>query len=412
MDFRPERLLGDAIEAARRALRELDPDQVPASLQRVAGHTGGALPPPFARSLLAELDSNEFLRSKTLEAWQGENPPSDERLLPSYRFLERDDGWFIEVAAAAFGLGARTVAAGDRKLEIERDALKAEIVSLKERLKALHKDYERVEGDLRESLRAGREPLRAERTTERRLVEQLEEARSAHVARVEELESRLSGVQSELESAREAARRDRGLRAEAESAHRVAVTSDPPSMDPDALAERLDVIAALAAAAGPRPDADDEIAAGRGGEQLEYPGAIRPDSAEAIDWLLSAGDATVLIDGYNLGFLLAGGRLDASRARMLVVEVVGRLGAVARHARFVAVFDSEIEADATALQRGGSVEVVYSSGRSADDEIADRAATVLHPVVITNDRDLRHRAEGVGAVALWSDALAEWSRRR
>ena len=411
MDFKPERLLGDAIEAARRALRDLDADQVPASLQRVAGYAGGTLPPPFARSLLAELDTNEILRSRALEAWQGESPPVEDKALASYEFLERGEGWLMGVVTAAFGLGERVAAGGDRMVEIERDAYEAKAVSLSERLKASLEDHERIEGELREAWRVDQEPVREERATERRLAEQLAEAKRSHVAQVDELESRLASAQGELESVREAARLDRRLRAEAESAHRAAITPVSPSMDPDALAERLDVIAALAAAAGPGSGLDDETTATPAGELIEYPGAVTPDSVEAIDWLLGAGAATVLIDGYNLGFLLAG-RLDPPQARMLVLETVGRLAAMAGHATIVAVFDSEIESDVAASQRGGNVDVIYSAGRSADDEIVDRAVSAPNPVVITNDRDLRHRAEAVGAIALWSDALAEWSRRR
>ncbi len=411
MDFKPERLFGDAIDAARGAVRDLDADQVPASLRRVAGYAGGSLPPPFARSLLAELDTNEFLRSKALEAWKGERPPTGDEALASYRFLERGDGWIMEVAEAAFRLGKRLSVASDHTLEVERNAFEAEAASLRGRLKAARKDRDRIESELRELSRTQQDPVREERNSQRRIAQQIEGAKRDHTAEMEKLEALLSETENEIRSVREAARLDRRLRAEAEAAYQAAVASESPPMDAEGLAEHLDVIAALATATGPGSRLAGGGMAGLEDDRLRYPGMIRPDSAEGIEWLLGAGPVTVLVDGYNLGFLLAG-RLDPQRARMLVVEALGRLATAAGEAEVVAVFDSDGEVDTDVPQRGGSVDVVYSSGRSADDEIVDRVVTALNPVVVTNDREVRHRAEAVGAVALWSDALVEWSRRR
>jgi len=411
VNFRPELLLGDAVDAGRRALRDLDPDQVPASLRRVAGYSGGTLPPPFARSLIVELDTNEYLRSKALEAWEGEIPSPGSRLLASYRFLERGEGWLLDLAEASFGLGDRGAVAGERTLQIERDAFEAEAASLRGRLKALRKEHERLEGELREVSHAYQEPVREVREAERRLAERLEEAKSDHLAEVEGLDARLTRAQDEIRTVREAAHLDRMHRAEAEAAYRAAVASETPSMDGDALAEHLDVIAALATASGPGIEFGEEAAGTPGFGPLRFPGMILPDSAEGVEWLVNAGAATVLIDGYNLGFLLAG-RLDPPRARLLVLEVAGRLASAAEHAEVVAVFDSEIEGELEGHQSGGSVDIVYSSGRSADDEIVDRVGSAPNPVVITNDREVRHRSEAIGAVTLWSDALVEWSRRR
>lgn len=412
MDFKPEELLGDAIEAARRALRDLDAEQVPASLKRVVGYSGGTLPPPFARSLLAELDDNEFLRSKALQAWKGDRPDDGDGAMVSHRFLERDTGWLLDVAAAAFGSGGRIAASGDRMLEVERDAFEAEAVSLRGRLKAARKELDRLETALREASKANREPVREEAISERRVAEEREQVKSDHLKQVGELKGQLSELGDEIRSVRETARLERQLRAEAEASHRVATTAQSVSMDAEALAEQLDVIAALAAATGPGGHPSVAAAADPGvGLELRYPTAVRPDSAEGVEWLLSVDSATVLVDGYNLGFLLAG-RLDPPRARLLVSEVLGRLTAATRQIDVVAVFDSEIEEVAEASQRGRGIEIIYSSGRSADDEIVDRARAAISPVVITNDRDVRHRAEEAGAVVLWSDALVEWSRSR
>jgi len=411
VEFKPEQLLADAIDAARHALRDLEPDQIPASMQRVVGYSGGKLPPPFARSLLAELEDNEFLRSKALEVWKLDRPPSGDRQLAAYRFLERGDGWLTDLLGAGYSLGSRDSAAGDQTVEIERDAFQAEAASLKERLRTVRKEQERLEREHRELTRSSREPEREERESERRLHEQMEEAARSHSAGVSELEANLAAVQQELQTAREAARADRQLRAEAEAAHRSAVAPEAQSVDPGVLAERLDTIAVLASAAGPTPGVEEGLGAAETVQPLTDLGAIRPDSAEAIDWLVTSGAANVFVDGYNVGFLLAS-RLDAVQARLLVEETVGRLRLVARQCEIIVVFDSEIPIDEAVPTPAGSSGIVFSDGRSADDEIVDLVPTKTNPVVITNDREVRERTEAAGAVALWSDALVEWSRRR
>ncbi len=317
----------------------------------------------------------------------------------------------MDVATAAFDLGAKIAAAGDRTLETERDAFEAEVASLRERVKSMRKDQQRLEGELKRATQVNREPAKEERITERRLADELEEARRLHAVALEELESRLADAHQELEAAKESALLDRRLRADAESAHRAAVAPESPAMEPDALAERLDAIAALAAATGPRSALDEDRLEGELSGPLIFPATIRPDTCEAIEWLVDAGDSIVLIDGYNFGFLMAG-RSDATRARMLAAEVARRLATAANHAEIVVVFDSEVDSDGGTSQRDGNVEVFYPSGMSADDEIVARSVGRPRTVVITNDRDVRHRAEAVGATALWSDALIEWSRRR
>jgi len=411
VDFRPEQLLADAIDAARHALRDLETDQIPASMQRVVGYAGGNLPPPFARSLLAELESNEFLRSKALEVWKLDRPPTGDRQLASYRFLERGDGWLNDLLSAGYSLGSKDSAVGDQTVVIERDAFQAEVVSLKERLKTARKEQERLERELREVTRSSREPEREERESERRLEDRLEESARTHAVEVSELKTTLAAVQKGLEKARETARTDRLLRAEAEAAHRSATAPEAQSVEPGVLAERLDALAVLAAAAGPVPDVEVEAVVAVAKQPLTELGAVRPDSAEAIDWLMASGSANVFVDGYNVGFLLAD-RLDPIQARLLAEEAVGRLRLAAREADVLVVFDSEIPIDEALPTSAGSTGTMFSDGRSADDEIVDLASTKANAVVITNDREVRERAEAIGAIALWSDALVEWGRRR
>jgi rRNA-processing protein FCF1 len=60
---------------------------------------------------------------------------------------------------------------------------------------------------------------------------------------------------------------------------------------------------------------------------------------------------------------------------------------------------------------GGVVVTFAPPGTSADDVIV-RLAAVPGTVVISNDREVRERATQAGALALWSEALVAWARRR
>jgi predicted RNA-binding protein with PIN domain len=407
VDMKPEQLLADAIEAARKALRDLDADQVPASMRRIAAYASGTLPPPFAKSLLVELESNEFLRGKALEAWSGEVPTEGKRLA-GYRFLERGEGWLMDLVGAAYERGGRETRTGDRTLEVERDAYAAEAASLRERLKTARRDLEKAEAAVREASRLSAGPQRAERAAERKVAEQLETAEKRHVVVVSELGAEIERIGAELASAREMARLERRRRADAEAANAGEGVSGVHSLDPDVLADRLDTIASMVSAAGPSATLSSFPVASTGA--LEFPSEVLPDSAEAIEWLVGIGPATVFVDGYNLGFLLAS-RLDPGQARLLAEEASNRLVTASGDVRVVVVFDSSLDDAVGEKRRAGTAEVVFSQG-SADDEIVRLVAGVDRAVVVSNDREVRQRCDELGAVALWAAALADWGRRR
>ena len=105
------RVLAQAIDAGRSLLQDLEGPEVPASLARVAASQGGRLPPPLAIRLLSEMDRNEWFRERVAEEFTGDEAD------PSWLFLNRPDGWWVEVAAAAESAGA--VEAGRRIGELE-----------------------------------------------------------------------------------------------------------------------------------------------------------------------------------------------------------------------------------------------------------------------------------------------------
>ena len=83
------------VRQVRKALRELDPKEVPASLRKVAATEGGGLPPPLLAKLLAELDGNQWLRERLVEQLEDRIEPT------TASFLTRGESWWLDLATAA-----------------------------------------------------------------------------------------------------------------------------------------------------------------------------------------------------------------------------------------------------------------------------------------------------------------------
>ncbi len=391
------------VEPARSVLRDLDPKEVPPSLRRVVAYTGRRLPPPLLKSLIAELDRNEWLRSKVVE-------DSDDALDPrAAEFFARGPGWWIAVAEHA--VAAATVRPkGDVESQLEE--LRGQLSEAKRRIADLHATNAGLQSDVRSVRRDrraeadGREAASQIAVLQRRLAE-LEARLGDEAERRREAEDRLR----ELHRRRD--RRERIRTAEQESAQRTVGLSDPV-----AAARGLDLqIAALAAAV--RGEAPAEPSAAVPESEIAspvLPPGISPDSIDAIRWLLmEAEPLPVIVDGYNVSFLLAPGEFDSAEGRRRLIGELERLvRAMRANHRVVVVFDSSLEAADEPGPTPGGVEVRFAtSAETADDEIVSMTTELSgRAVVITNDRELRERVGQPGALALWGSALADWIARR
>lgn len=119
------------------------------------------------------------------------------------------------------------------------------------------------------------------------------------------------------------------------------------------------------------------------------------------------GAMPYLIDASNLGGALEGAA--GARDAELVVRYLQEWARERGHV--VAVFDGA--PGARVADRYGPLEVVWSGlGRSADDEIARRAA--VEPaqwIVVTNDRELARRCRDLGAAVQSARALSKHVER-
>ncbi|MCB2223681.1 MAG: NYN domain-containing protein [Actinobacteria bacterium] len=401
-------LLSAAVEAARAALRDLDGDQVPNDLRRAAA-ASGTLPPPLARSVVKGLDQYGWLREQAApHLGEAQGPRRDAAEL----FLERPEGWELRLAVLAARLGeeagsgaAQASAGKERELS---EALKA----ARAKARSVQKESAAAVAALEQRLAGLAAARRAEAAGEARgEADARKELQAAEAAAREasrgrgEAEAEARRLRQELKDER--ARRRREAAAAAETAAGEAWVAEPA-----ALAERLDETALMAR---PAARSAGPARAPKGpGEPWRLPAGVLPDARAAVDWLLSGGaPAAVLVDGYNLGYLMAGERAPAP-ARARVTAVAQRLHTMGGGAlRVTVVFDSDI-GPAETPPAPGPVTVRFSeAGETADDEIVRLAAESAGPVVVvSNDRAVRERSEAHGALAIWSTALAAWAGSR
>ncbi|HHC09200.1 MAG TPA: hypothetical protein ENK55_10870 [Actinobacteria bacterium] len=395
-------VLAGVVAAAREELRSMDDDEVPTRLAKVARDASRRLPPPLVRLLLDVLDEDAELRARVAEAWdrRGETDPVGRA------FLHREAGWWSVVAeAVAERRGeAHREALDEAGRRIER--LEEQVEEGKRRLAEARRRLQEMEEAHREEVRQATAETRSASVAQRRRAEHLEEQvsrleaeREALRAEADEQARRMERLEADLRAAR-AQRRTRPVQASAPA-------TVPIPKAPRELARLLDRLATVAAPYRVDEPLTTDVAAAPASPSL--PPGVAPDRPEAVEALAAAPPDRVLVDGHNV--LGAGGEreLTVPEARERLVVRLGRLAR--RYDRPVlVVFDSSIDGrDATVGP--GPVEVRFSpADASADDVIAAEAGP--GDVVISNDRDLRERAEERGALVLWADALVAWLEGR
>jgi YacP-like NYN domain len=391
-------LLLPAVDAARRALRDMEQEDVPASLHRVARSTARRLPPPLARSLAEALDGDVWLRDKALEAWPEADPDhATPRQSASALFLLRPNGWEERLEGIAAAEEELSQAGTVEALRARLERMETDLRSAREKAKA--------EGDRAESAEA--EAARAKSRARKTVVP----APALETRHAEEVERRLADLQRELDEADERINRLREDLLKARRAARETPVEAPPSAfarrHPRETARLLDdLTAALRPAASAEEEEPEPPAA-----PVAFPTAVPPDKADAIDWLLKQTEPlTLVVDGYNLSFLMEEPAEFASPdARERLVARLARLRRMAMAPlRVIAVFDTRN--DPSSDRRRGGIEVRFAA--SGDDEVVRLAESIDGTVVaVSNDREVRERAAAVGALTFWSSAVADWLRR-
>ena len=399
---REDHLLGPLVAHARAGLADLKPGDVPAALDRVMAHTGPRLPPPLAARLLDEIDRNTWLRQRLAESWPHESGDDASGL-----FLLRPHGWerryAAAVGAAAEAEAARTIDALGRDLGSAR----VELAETRRRLKRIQRETDAAIAETEKAALRRVEAVRAQLAEDAQASEdvrrqldrvrrQLEEgARDLEVSR-----ARVRSLRAELLKARRDRRPERSP----------TTPSAWSALDAGARAALLDDIGrafrppAHLDGGGSLSDVDAPT--------LALPAGTRPDAGEAIKWLMELDRPYVLVvDGYNVVHLI-GTPVDAAIRERLNRDLARIRGLAASPIQVIVVYDSAVAGDVTTSQGPGGIEVRFTAeGHTADDEILLLATQFgSSAVVVSNDRQVREGAERVGALCLWSDALADWIR--
>jgi predicted RNA-binding protein with PIN domain len=394
-------VLNRAIKTARQVLRDLDEAEIPAALSKVASYQGGRLPPPLAARLLKELDENEWFRDKVADAWEGETGDASDL------FLTRPAGWWVELTTAFDAADGE--AEGRRLADMESrigrvEAKRAAATKKAKELKKVAEDAKRSAKQMVES---------AKNAAEERFSGERAESAAARTELQKERE-RLAKLETEHQELQEAfallrARFAKARRGRFDDAGHGRGSSSLPT-DPVKLARVLDLQTAEMGRDSSQPAATKPPAE----KALGLAPGVRPDSSDAIRWLIGLGQpVVVLVDGYNAQFHIDRGDFTSGAARRYLIAALKRLrstGSV-RH-RFVVVYDSTLPGDRAARTSLGGVEVRFAEEeRIADEEIVEMASELSRAVVISSDRAVREGAEANGAVVLWSEALAQWLSR-
>lgn len=367
----------------------MDPEDVPAALRPLASSSARQVPVPLVARALEELERSGWLRAEALEACELEEEPAGAPAL----FLMRPEGWEERLADLVEEAGARRLQ-GQAATEAARQAKdKAEATRLRRAVKRAEQDAAATTAAAEQRWSAKLERLEEPR---RRALAELAEVRRSNTAlraTVADLEDRLAGSQRRVEALR--ARLERQSRPVVSTATGEEVGWPP--ADAGDLADRLDRTVA-AARRGPIHQA-----VGPGGtEPLRLPGGTRPDTGEAVRWLLGRR-ADWLVDGHNVAFQLAGGHPPAGTTRARLVAAMATLRSLApRGTAVTVVFDSSV--DQASLTGTGRVRLEFVP--SADDWITARARPAT--VVVTSDRQVRELSEQAGALGIWSEAIVEW----
>jgi len=401
-------VLGVALDAARAVLRELDGDQVPNDLRKVTGHAG-SLPAPLARSLLKGLEKYGWLRDKAIEQLPAE--ASGDRPEAAALYLRRPAGWELCLAEIAAAAGASAAGDSGRSAAGKERDLAALLKATRAKAKSVQKESRATIAELKGRLADRASQQRSEAAGDAKDERQAERVLQAAEEEVTRLREERDAAVRDARIAKQALHWERTLRRRAEADASAGARTSAWADDPAALAERLDRTALMA-----RPAAGIGPAAGAAApvEEVRLPPGVAPDAKTAIEWLLGVEAAiTVIVDGYNVGYLMPGERAPAP-ARIRVAPVLGHLQKMARGPlKVIVVYDSDSGPVETPLAPG-PVSVRYGAGgEAADEEIVRLAGALEGPVVVvSSDREVRDRSEALGALPLWSEALIAWAGSR
>jgi len=390
-------MLRPVIESTRRELADMEAEDIPAGLRKVAKSSARRLPPPFARSVVQELIDNEPLRDATRVGLESRESIDADLVA----FLD-DPVVGLERIAARVDRESELAAGNDLESAKQQIAiLTDQLDEAKRRLAAARSEHTTELAVVRKSFSVGQRRIKTRNVELREIVEvQRSEIRSL-TKRVAGLHDEVSEMETRLEAATARVRR----RSEANISNGRALKADATPADPLEFARWLDVVERNVRPFRARSGAEHVPAESH---PLHVPPGVAPDSGPALASLIEQSPTMIVIDGYNVAGAIHGDRFSTKVARDDVVARAGRL-ARSTTAQILVVFDGPDANGRAGFRSTAGVSVRFSRGDEADDVIAELVRAELgRTIVITNDRELRDRCTIEGCVPVWATAFVEW----
>lgn len=394
------------VEAARKALADIEPRDTPAPLRKVSVSTQPSLPLPLERRLLREIEDNEWFRERAAEQFEGSAAASEPEKRAGALFLFRPEGWKADLAETARSVEAARQAGLIKEMTGQIEKLESELEKWRTTAKRYRKTASAAENE------TGRLVAKARS-------EAFEKARSRFGGDLAEqkrenrrLEEELAAAEEELDQQRER------LSFTREALDKVRRSQPPPPPDPgpNAWADREPIESARfldevveahfpsSTFREPKPE--------RAVIPLALPPGVSPSAPPAVECLLALDRPfSLLVDGYNVGFHIDNHRFHSPVIRNRLETYLTLFKNLARGwPRVTVVYDSSCSGDTTVDYLGGEIEVMFTSaGRSADDELVSMAAEQGESaVVVSSDKEIQKKAGESGSLVLYSEALAGW----
>jgi predicted RNA-binding protein with PIN domain len=397
-----EPVRGQVVGLAATTLAGMAPEEVPATLRKVARFTPAKRAKLGAADLLAAVEGEPTFRQRVLVTARAADCQPE-----VLAYLEQSDGWEELVQQVAEGH------AKARAESSEQDAVRRLTQQLDTQRAEARNDLQRAREELQEA--------QTELTAVRRKVRDL----GSRIGRAEQAQGEAEAALAEVRAERDAAlalrdaeaRRLQDRLADAERAVSEARQTTREGAKGEQLRLRLLLDAVVGAAQGLRRELALPPAEGRPADALagDYPipgAAAGPqgrslDDPARLDALLAVPTTHLLIDGYNVTKTGYGGlTLEAQRTRLLT----GLGGLAARTgAEVTVVFDGAEGTVPVALPAPRGVRLLFSRRGETADEVL-RRLTRHEPqgrpvVVVSSDREVADGITEAGASAVPSLAL-------
>lgn len=398
----PLDLFKHTVDTGRKALRELQSKQVPAKLVKVAMHRDGkGLPPPLAKTLLSELDQNDWLREKAVEELdEGEG----EHWEAAQLFIRRPDGWVGDFEKLALDherrLGQHELESKQKEVQQLQEKLDTAKKRLKQRDKEIRSLQKQAEKDAVAQFQTKLDQsdqvigeLRSQISHQQEQIQQASQEKS-------ELQKKNESLEHKLEDLAEKHRK----RQKNGSTSAEGVTTGWSRSKPERLARELDQMYASLVVQPTSAETEEVVV-----EDFLLPESVDPGMGLAIDWVRKLPHPTKLVvDGHNVVWKLdppidEEGMPDPTVRRRVESELA-QLRRVSKSPLTVVVcWDSS-----KGPQNYRSSDLTVRFDASADDAIVEESDSKQRVVVVSSDREVQFRSGLNGAVALSSEALVDW----